>query len=194
MGPEPSAYVRRFDPRRDGPAFAGIVHRWTRGARSRRAAVGDETDDRSRRIDRRDSFSRATIRSADDIEGALDSVFDARAGARPESRVRPRAQTARASATSFRGRRPAQRLQAPESVSALDGAARRARSRRLDARVAGEADRAARHARDSRGPLPAADDATRAPAGAWRATSPRRFGGSIRTTRSSTTTRSATSA
>jgi uncharacterized protein (TIGR02757 family) len=32
MGPEPAAYVRRFHPRRDGPAFAGIVHRWTREA------------------------------------------------------------------------------------------------------------------------------------------------------------------
>jgi uncharacterized protein (TIGR02757 family) len=30
MGPAPAAYVRRFDPRRDAPAFAGIVHRWTR--------------------------------------------------------------------------------------------------------------------------------------------------------------------
>jgi uncharacterized protein (TIGR02757 family) len=32
MGPEPAAYVRRLDARRDGPAFAGIVHRWTREA------------------------------------------------------------------------------------------------------------------------------------------------------------------
>jgi uncharacterized protein (TIGR02757 family) len=32
IGPAPAAYVRRFDPRRDGPAFAGIVHRWTREA------------------------------------------------------------------------------------------------------------------------------------------------------------------
>ena len=31
MGPEPAAYVRHFDPRRDRQAFAGIVHRWTRG-------------------------------------------------------------------------------------------------------------------------------------------------------------------
>jgi uncharacterized protein (TIGR02757 family) len=31
MGPQPAAYVRQFDPRRDGPAFAAIVHRWTRG-------------------------------------------------------------------------------------------------------------------------------------------------------------------
>lgn len=32
MGPAPAAYVRRFEPRRDAPAFAGIVHRWTREA------------------------------------------------------------------------------------------------------------------------------------------------------------------
>ena len=32
LGPAPAAYVRRFDPRRDAPAFAGIVHRWTREA------------------------------------------------------------------------------------------------------------------------------------------------------------------
>ncbi|HJZ77184.1 MAG TPA: TIGR02757 family protein [Vicinamibacterales bacterium] len=30
IGPQPAAYLRRFDPRRDGPAFRGIVHRWTR--------------------------------------------------------------------------------------------------------------------------------------------------------------------
>jgi uncharacterized protein (TIGR02757 family) len=30
VGPAPAAYVRRFDPRRDAPAFAGIVHRWIR--------------------------------------------------------------------------------------------------------------------------------------------------------------------
>ena len=32
IGPAPAAYVRRFDPERDGPSFAGIVHRWTREA------------------------------------------------------------------------------------------------------------------------------------------------------------------
>jgi uncharacterized protein (TIGR02757 family) len=31
MGPRPADYVRRFDPRRDAPAFADLVHRWTRG-------------------------------------------------------------------------------------------------------------------------------------------------------------------
>jgi uncharacterized protein (TIGR02757 family) len=30
IGAQPAAYVRRFDPRRDAPAFGGIVHRWTR--------------------------------------------------------------------------------------------------------------------------------------------------------------------
>jgi uncharacterized protein (TIGR02757 family) len=30
MGRRPAAYVRQFDPRRDGAAFDGIVHRWTR--------------------------------------------------------------------------------------------------------------------------------------------------------------------
>jgi uncharacterized protein (TIGR02757 family) len=31
MGPEPAAYLRRFEARRDGAAFSSIVHRWTRG-------------------------------------------------------------------------------------------------------------------------------------------------------------------
>ena len=32
IGPAPADYIRRFDARRHGPAFAGIVHRWTREA------------------------------------------------------------------------------------------------------------------------------------------------------------------
>jgi len=31
MGPAPSAYVRTFDPAREGPRLAPIVHRWIRG-------------------------------------------------------------------------------------------------------------------------------------------------------------------
>jgi uncharacterized protein (TIGR02757 family) len=31
MGERPAAYVRRFDPARDGHALAHLVHRWTRG-------------------------------------------------------------------------------------------------------------------------------------------------------------------
>jgi len=30
MGPAPAAYIRRFEPRRHGPTFDGIVHRWIR--------------------------------------------------------------------------------------------------------------------------------------------------------------------
>lgn len=30
-GPEPAAYVRRFDPRAERARFDGLVHRWTRG-------------------------------------------------------------------------------------------------------------------------------------------------------------------
>jgi uncharacterized protein (TIGR02757 family) len=30
MGSQPADYVRRFDPRRDAPAFDGLVHRWIR--------------------------------------------------------------------------------------------------------------------------------------------------------------------
>jgi len=31
MGPRPADYVRAFEPKRDAAAFAGVVHRWTRG-------------------------------------------------------------------------------------------------------------------------------------------------------------------
>lgn len=31
LGPAPAAFVRGFDPHRDGRALAGVVHRWTRG-------------------------------------------------------------------------------------------------------------------------------------------------------------------
>lgn len=31
MGPSPSAFVARFDPAREAPAFADLGHRWTRG-------------------------------------------------------------------------------------------------------------------------------------------------------------------
>ena len=32
MGPHPARFVRQFDPERDGPAFSGLGHRWTRAA------------------------------------------------------------------------------------------------------------------------------------------------------------------
>src|SRR5439155_13883442 len=50
-----------------------------------------------------------------------------------------------------------QRVQAPESVSALDGPSRQPRSGRLDARVAVAVSRAARYPRHSRGTLSSTD-------------------------------------
>ena len=32
IGPRPAEYIRRFDPRRDAPAFASLGHRWIRGS------------------------------------------------------------------------------------------------------------------------------------------------------------------
>ncbi len=77
MGPEPAAYVRRFDARRDGPAFAGIVHRWTR-----EADIVAMLWLLRQMIDRAGSvegfFVEGYDADADDIAGALDS-FSTRA-------------------------------------------------------------------------------------------------------------------
>src|SRR5258705_3595364 len=77
MGPSPSAFVRRDDARHDGPAFGGIVHRWT-----------GETDIVAllwllrQMIDRAGSvegfFLEGYDAGADDVESALDS-FSTRA-------------------------------------------------------------------------------------------------------------------
>ena len=77
MGPEPAAYVRRFDARRDGPAFAGIVHRWTR-----EADIVAMLWLLRQMLDRAGSvegfFLEGYDAGADDIAGALDS-FSTRA-------------------------------------------------------------------------------------------------------------------
>ena len=116
---------------------------------SGRAAVGAEADDRSRRIDR------GVLSRGRTIQRRTTSRARSTASPRARSRSTCKAAYGRVPKTARRllflsaalGR---QALQAAESVPAVDGAARRARSRRLDARVAGQADRAARHARHSR--------------------------------------------
>jgi uncharacterized protein (TIGR02757 family) len=76
-GPDPSAYVRRFDPRRDGPAFAGLVHRWTRGADLVALMwLLRQMVDRAGSVE--GFFLEGADASAEDIEGALDS-FSTRA-------------------------------------------------------------------------------------------------------------------
>jgi len=77
MGPEPAAYVRRFDARRDGPAFAGIVHRWTREADIVAMLwVLRQMLDLAGSVE--GFFLEGYDAGADDIAGALDS-FSARA-------------------------------------------------------------------------------------------------------------------
>ena len=77
MGPEPAAYVRRFDPRRHAPAFAGIVHRWTREADIVALLwVLRQMIDRAGSIE--GFFLEGADPQADDIGAALDS-FSTRA-------------------------------------------------------------------------------------------------------------------
>ena len=72
MGDEPTAYVRRFDPRRDGQAFADLVHRWTRGPDLVALLwLMRQMVDRSASIE--GFFLEGYDPSAPDIEDALDS-------------------------------------------------------------------------------------------------------------------------
>jgi uncharacterized protein (TIGR02757 family) len=77
MGDRPAEYVRRFDPRRDAPAFGDFVHRWTRGI-----DVVALLWLLRQMIDRHGSIEGFFLEGADpaavDVESALDS-FSARA-------------------------------------------------------------------------------------------------------------------
>jgi len=125
MGPSPAAYVRRFDPARDGRAVASIAHRWIRAATWWPCSVVLHT----------------MIASSGTIEGFFADGFDrtapdVQADSSRSRRGRYRwisgpptaaCRECRASAASSPpvGR---QRLQAPESLPALDGPARRDRT------------------------------------------------------------------
>ena len=117
MGPEPAAYVRRFDPRRDSPAFALLGHRWTRGPDLVALLwVMKQMIDRAGSIE--GFFLEGYDPPADDIEGALDS-FSTRALALDLRAAYGRVPNRPASAISFRGRRPARR--ASGSISFFGG-------------------------------------------------------------------------
>jgi uncharacterized protein (TIGR02757 family) len=77
MGERPAEYVRRFDPKRDAPAFQGLVHRWTR-ERDLIALVWiiRQMFERSGSIE--GFFLDGYDEAAPDLAGALDS-FSARA-------------------------------------------------------------------------------------------------------------------
>jgi uncharacterized protein (TIGR02757 family) len=75
MGPAPAAYVRRFDPRRDGAALGPIVHRWTRGTDlSALLWVLRQMLDRSGSIE--GFFAEGHDAGSDDVEPALDRFAD----------------------------------------------------------------------------------------------------------------------
>ena len=95
MGTRPAAYIRRFDPRRNAAAFAGVVHRWTRG--SDLAAlmwILRQIIDRSGSIE--GFLVEHLDASAGDVESALDSfssralALDIEAVYGPRRRVRGR--------------------------------------------------------------------------------------------------------
>src|SRR5205823_3908991 len=77
MGPQPAAYVRRFEPHRDAASFNGIVHRWTRAS-----DIAALVWLMRQMIDRGGSIEGFFLDSYDpdavDVEGALDA-FAARA-------------------------------------------------------------------------------------------------------------------
>lgn len=79
LGASPAAFVRAFDPARDAPAFAPIVHRWTRGADLAGVMWILKT-----LVDRHGSLERAFARGVDaeaaDVEAALEA-FSAEARA-----------------------------------------------------------------------------------------------------------------
>src|SRR5438034_7804372 len=71
MGARPAEYVRAFDPRRHAPAFAGLVHRWTRGPDLVALVwVMKQMIDRAGSIE--GFFLQEYDGKADDVEGALD--------------------------------------------------------------------------------------------------------------------------
>ncbi|HEX5068813.1 MAG TPA: TIGR02757 family protein [Vicinamibacterales bacterium] len=91
LGPRPAAFVRRFDPNRDGADLRRLVHRWTRGD----DFVGliwilHELTGRDGSLER--TFASALDPSAADVEAALEA-FSARArdvDLRPAYGRRPR--------------------------------------------------------------------------------------------------------
>jgi uncharacterized protein (TIGR02757 family) len=77
MDGEPAAYIRQFDPRRDGTRLRGIVHRWTRGPDITALLwIMKQMIDRSGSIEA--FFLEGDDRESEDVGAALDS-FSTRA-------------------------------------------------------------------------------------------------------------------
>jgi uncharacterized protein (TIGR02757 family) len=76
MGPAPAAFVRRFDPTRDGHAIKPLIHRWTRGDDLVALLIILQRMLRSGSIE--NFFMEGVDPAAADMSGALES-FSARA-------------------------------------------------------------------------------------------------------------------
>ena len=96
----------RFDPQREAREFAGLVHRWIARADLVALVWRAAADDRSRRDRSKGSFVEGYEAGARRRRRGARQLFDAGAGARSDRGVRPVPEARRASATSFRGRRP----------------------------------------------------------------------------------------
>jgi uncharacterized protein (TIGR02757 family) len=95
-GPRPAAYVRAFEPRRHAPAFAKVVHRWTRGPDLVALMwLMRQMIERSGSIE--GFFAEQFDAAAGDVEQALDSfsqralALDLEAAYGPPTRARTRA-------------------------------------------------------------------------------------------------------
>ena len=154
MGPSPAAFVRAFEPGRDAGPLRAVRPPLDARPGHRRAARHPAAHARHPRARSSSSSSRATTRPRPTSGPASSRSAPARG-----RWTCGRSTAGRAGRPGVHALLPAavrrQRLQAAQSVPALDGPARRRRPRRLDARVAGAPDHPARRARRS------------ASAGAW---------------------------
>ncbi len=155
LGPNPAAFVRRFNPEAPPAAMRTMVHRWIRG-----------TD-----LIALFWMLRQMLEQSGSIEGFFaEGLKNERRGHRPGARqlleARARAGYAQRLQTPAKtsGRvlllSPAvrrQRLQAAQSISALDGAPRRSRPWRVEERARVETDCPSGHARHPSGPMPSID-------------------------------------
>ena len=156
LGPHPAAFVRTFDPSAPHPELRAMVHRWTRGEDIAALLwVLRQMLEEAGSIEQ--FFAAGLDPDAEDIGEALDR-FSSRALAFDVRPVYGRLAETSRSVLLLPAAVGRQRVQAAQSVLALDGAARRGRSRCLDLGVARAAHRAAGHPCDQAGPLPPADE------------------------------------
>ncbi len=121
MGGQPAAYVRHFDPERHGAAFADLVHRWTRGPDLVALVwIMKQMIDRAGSIEA--FFLEGYDPAAEDVEDGARQLFDARAGARSAVGLRKGAE-APGGLLLLPASVRRERLQAAESVPAMDGPA-----------------------------------------------------------------------